>query len=39
MGELLKQFDARPNNSKKQSRGAPTLLSQREAAKQAKYLY
>jgi hypothetical protein len=31
-GELLKTFDARPKNGAKQSVGAPTLVSQRDAA-------
>lgn len=34
-GELLKQIDARPANAAKQSGGAPTLISQREAAEAA----
>lgn len=34
-GELLKQFDARPQNASKQSEGAPTLISQRQAASDA----
>ena len=33
-GELLKQFDGRPENAK-QSGGAPTLVSQRQVAEQA----
>jgi hypothetical protein len=32
MGELLKEFDARPANASKQSGGAPTLISQKDAA-------
>jgi hypothetical protein len=35
MGEVLKQFDARPSNAEKQSEGDHTLISQREAAEQA----
>lgn len=34
-GELLKQFDGRPDNSKKQSEGGLTLMSQREASRAA----
>jgi hypothetical protein len=34
-GELLKEFDARPENPKKQSNGDGTLLSQKEAAADA----
>jgi hypothetical protein len=35
MGEVLKQFDARPTNAEKQSEGDHTLISQRQAAEQA----
>ncbi|WP_136626520.1 hypothetical protein [Bradyrhizobium macuxiense] len=35
MGELLKQFDARPDNSRKQSEGNHTLPSQTEEARSA----
>jgi hypothetical protein len=35
MGEVLKQFDARPANAEKQSDGSDTLISQREAAEEA----
>lgn len=35
-GELLEEFDGRPNNAaKKQSGGAPTLISKRDAAAEA----
>lgn len=34
-GELLKQFDGRPANAEKQSDGADTLISQRQAADEA----
>jgi hypothetical protein len=34
-GELLKQFDGRPQNAAKQSGDAPTLISRREAAANA----
>ena len=33
--ELLKQFDARVDNAKKQSDGSDTLISQRDAAEDA----
>lgn len=35
VGELLKEFDGRPQNAVKQSRDTPTLISRREAAEQA----
>lgn len=35
VGDLLKEFDGRPQNAMKQSRDAPTLISRREAAEQA----
>jgi hypothetical protein len=34
-GELLKQYDARPTNYKRQTVGTDSLPSQREAAEQA----
>lgn len=35
MGVILKEFDARPNNAKKQKGDSPHLISKKEAAQQA----